>query len=294
MKKILLLLFLFPVIALGQEDLKKSAEDFVLNYIKLFQEKKWDVIQDMYVDDAQMIQPDGKVVPLRETIKSFFDEVSGIKDDVKQVTVDVTGPNSALVMTRFIETRDWTVKVEVRDFFEIYLLERVEGVWKIKKYYFNMNNPLTFSEAIEEKYQKENSPALSKANWAINHGWSLICNDIDYFKQAGITPAESGRIMGERFAKTWNQSLGFDGLVNGFIWGLQIMSTNVEVLERDETTLKAKFLSPVINKEWNITPEDLFIFSQNVWPEIANYMGGICELSVEGNEWILTINKKPE
>ncbi len=164
MKKILLLLFLFPVIALGQEDLKKSAEDFVLNYIKLFQEKKWDVIQDMYVDDAQMIQPDGKVVPLRETIKSFFDEVSGIKDDVKQVTVDVTGPNSALVMTRFIETRDWTVKVEVRDFFEIYLLERVEGVWKIKKYYFNMNNPLTFSEAIEEKYQKENSPALSKAN----------------------------------------------------------------------------------------------------------------------------------
>ncbi|MCE5206040.1 MAG: hypothetical protein LLF80_08070 [Porphyromonadaceae bacterium] len=204
---------------------------------------------------------------MRETIQANIERARGkitdVKIDIKQVVVDVVGPNSALVTTNGIDRREWSEYIQVIDFFEINLLERADGVWKIKKHYYNINFPLTFAETIEEKYRRDNSPVIDKLDWSIGHLWSLICNDIDYFKQAGTTPAEYGRMFGNRFAKTWNQKLGFDGLINGFVWSLQFMSSQVEVLERNETTFKAKFLATDRNKGWDITSEELLIVCQN-------------------------------
>ena len=40
MKKLFFLLILLPVVTFSQENLKKSAEDFVTGYFKLFEDKK--------------------------------------------------------------------------------------------------------------------------------------------------------------------------------------------------------------------------------------------------------------
>lgn len=112
MKKIFLLLIMFPTILFSQENLKKSAEDFMTGYIKLFEEKKCDIIPSMYAEDAQLIWPDGKVMPLIEAMKPFLDkyekESASVKIDVKWIQIDVTGPNSVMVTTNLINTTNRT------------------------------------------------------------------------------------------------------------------------------------------------------------------------------------------
>jgi len=176
----------------------------------------------------------------------------------------------------------------------VYLLEQKNGAWKIKKWIPQQNLPLIYTENVDKKYQTGNTAAIFKAGNAINHGWVLILSMIEHFKNAGISPAESGKMIGARFAKTWDPSMGFEALASGFNWGLQIMSTYVEVLERNNRTFKAKFLSPATYESWNVTKEDLLVCSQNTWQEIADYMGGICSLTEDGNYWIITMTKKPD
>lgn len=55
---------------------------------------------------------------------------------------------------------------------------------------------------------------------------------------------------------------------------------------------KKEGLSPAVYDNWNVTREDLFISSQNIWQEIADYMGGVCSLSESGKYWIITMTKK--
>ncbi|HAR37244.1 MAG: hypothetical protein A2W86_02250 [Bacteroidetes bacterium GWD2_45_23] len=292
MKKILFLLFLIPVLVFCQEDQNKSAEDFVKEYSKLFEEKNWDAVQKMYAEGAIIIEPHGKVQPIRETIKSFFEKTGNIKQDVKNISTEITGPNSAIVTRIFTETRDRSGKAEVIDFFEIYILEKIDGVWKIKINYYSLNNPLIFAKTIDKKYQIPNAPLFDKAGWLVSHAWDVAILFINYFKETGTTSAEVGIMVGKRSSKTFNQSEGFDGLTDIFISGLQILSTYAEVLERDETTFKAKFLAPVVDKDFDVTSDDLYIFSKNMWTEMADYMGSDCNLSVDGDYWILSMNKK--
>lgn len=51
---------------------------------------------------------------------------------------------------------------------------------------------LIFAKGIEEKYQKDNPPALDKLGRAINNSWSFIFYEIERSKHAGTTPAVSG------------------------------------------------------------------------------------------------------
>lgn len=253
MKSLLFYVFiLLPSILFGQDDLKKSAEDFMKGYYKLFEEKKWNLVTETYAEDAQVVWMNGMVLSLYEMMKPVLEknktEMTSDKVDVKWILSDITGPNSVLVTTRYIEATDRT----------------------------------------------GNTAAIFKAGNAINHGWVLILSMIEHFKNAGISPAESGKMIGARFAKTWDPSMGFEALASGFNWGLQIMSTYVEVLERNNRTFKAKFLSPATYESWNVTKEDLLVCSQNTWQEIADYMGGICSLTEDGNYWIITMTKKPD
>lgn len=296
MKKLVCLLALLPAMAFSQTDLKQSAEDFVKGYFKLFEEKKWDIIPEMYAEDAQVIWLNGEIQSMAERMKPVLEkcktEMPNDKIDVKWILSDVTGPESALVTTSYTETMNHSGNVRVTDNMGVMLLERKEGSWKIKKWIPTQNFPLLYHESIDQKYRWNNTAAVFKAGSAIDHTWSLMISDIAYAKDAGISAAEFGQRMGVRYAKSWNPSAGFEGLANNFTWGLQIMSKYVEVLERNETTLKAKFLAPVINDNAEVTKEDLYHFSQNVWSEIAGVMGGSCTLAEEGTYWILTMNKK--
>ncbi|MFA6701464.1 MAG: hypothetical protein WCR12_02745 [Dysgonamonadaceae bacterium] len=296
MKKLFLLLIIFPTILFSQENMKKSAEDFVTGYFKLFEDKKWDKIPNMYADDSQVVWLNGKVLPLPESMNATLEknkiEMTSDNIDVKWMLTDVTGPNTALVTSSYIETTNRSGNIRVTENVGVYLLEQNDGKWQIKKWFPHQNFPLLYKDKIDKRYQIDNIAVIYLASSAINHGWSLICNDIDYFKRTGISPSEYGSMMGERFAKSWDQSVGFNAFATDFIKGLQIMSTYVEVLERNETSFKVKFLSPVIDKNWDVTSKELFSCSRTIWSKIANHMGANCSLDDDGKYWVITMKKK--
>ncbi|MDD2243407.1 MAG: hypothetical protein PHY69_09830 [Dysgonamonadaceae bacterium] len=297
MKKIFfLLIILLPTLVFSQENIRRSAEDFVIEYFKLFEEKQWDAIPNMYAKDAQVIWLNRNVLPLLETMKPILDknktEMTGEKIDVKWILTDVMGTNTAMVYTRYLETTNRLGQIRVTDNMGVFQLEQINGEWKIKKWIPSQNFPLIFNQNIDEKYQMDNMATIAKAGFAIQHGWNILFYNLEYFNKAGTTPAELGRMMGARFAETWDKTKGFEGLANGFIWGLQIMSTYVEVLERNETTFVAKIAPPNTASIFDFTKEDLFICCQNIWSEIADYMGGNCTLENQENYWIITLKKK--
>lgn len=178
------------------------------------------------------------------------------------------------------------------EYIEVYLLERKDDIWKIKKDVANWNFPLINNENIDKKYQINNMSASAKLDGAINQRWYAIFYDIDYFKKNGTPPAEYGKMMGVMYAKGKDKSKGFEGLFYGFIWDLQILSKYVEVMERNETSFKARFIPPIIGEKWDFTREELFNYSKNVWSEIADYMGATCTQTDDGKYWIATMNKK--
>jgi hypothetical protein len=209
MKSLLFYVFiLLPSILFGQDDLKKSAEDFMKGYYKLFEEKKWNLVTETYAEDAQVVWMNGMVLSLYEMMKPVLEknktEMTSDKVDVKWILSDITGPNSVLVTTRYIETTDRTGNIRVTDNIGVYLLEQKNGAWKIKKWIPQQNLPLIYTENVDKKYQTGNTAAIFKAGNAINHGWVLILSMIEHFKNAGISPAESGKMIGARFAKTWD------------------------------------------------------------------------------------------
>ncbi|WP_294068250.1 hypothetical protein, partial [Proteiniphilum sp. UBA1028] len=113
MKSLLFYVFiLLPSILFGQDDLKKSAEDFMKGYYKLFEEKKWNLVTETYAEDAQVVWMNGMVLSLYEMMKPVLEknktEMTSDKVDVKWILSDITGPNSVLVTTRYIETTDRT------------------------------------------------------------------------------------------------------------------------------------------------------------------------------------------
>ncbi|MFA7584473.1 MAG: hypothetical protein WCZ46_13160 [Proteiniphilum sp.] len=257
---------------------------------------KWDTIIELYADDAKMILPNGKKLPLRETIQANIvnnrEKIKSVKIDVKEISSEITGPNSVIVTTNQLQTNNWSGNIYTFDYFDFFLLERTARSWKIKSYFISSNFPVIYAETIDKKYQRDNPPAIDKLGWTIKHGWAILYYEIERSKEAGITPEEAGIIMGKRFVQSWDKSKGFDGLTNGFLWNLTSLSTYIEVLERNEITLNVKFLSPVVYKFWNVTPEELFNFSQNIWIEIADYMGANCSQTSDGTYWIVTFNKK--
>lgn len=296
MKKLFFLLILLPVVTFSQENLKKSAEDFVTGYFKLFEDKKWDEILNTYADDGLLIWPNSKIVPLRETMKPYLDknktEMTSEKVDIKWILTDVTGPNSAMVTTSYMDKTDKTGNIRITDNIAVFLLERKSGSWKIKKSYPQSNFPLIYNAGIDKKYQTDNNGLMNNCTGAIGQEWSLLCYEIENLKKDGVAPTEYGIKTGKRFAITWDKTKGYEGLVSGFTWGFQVMSTYVEVMEKNENTFKTRILSPTINKNWDVTSNELLIFTENVWKEIADFMGGTCTIKQDGKYWIVTMTKK--
>ena len=296
MKKLFLLLLLFPTFLFSQENMKKSAEDFIMEYFKLHEDLKWDAIPGMYAEDAQIVWPNGEVLNTMKEIKPYLEKINketiGLKIDVKTMLVDVTGPNSVMVTTNFISTIKQKEIIHVFDQTDVYLLERVGDLWKIKKDVTNWNFPLIFSENVDEKYVLRSMPLIVRAKEAIDLVWSNISYGIEDFKKSGRPSAMYGKIMGKRYASFWDQSKGFNYSTLSLIKAFEVFFTQVEVMQRDETTLKARFTPPMINKNMNVTRKDLFNYSESFWFEIADKMGTSFTQTDDGKYWIVTIKKK--
>lgn len=296
MKKLFFLFILLPTFVFSQENLKKSAEDFITGYFKLFEDKKWDEIPGAWAKDAQIVVLDGSISPAAEMIKNVLKNsiptIVSEKIEIKWIATDAIGSNKAMVSVRYVETIKRTnVPLRATDNIGVFLVVKEEGVWKIKKWIIGQNFAIVYDNKIDKKYITNPFASLYRFNSANHQLWGMVLYNIENSKKNGISPSDAGKAMGIRFAKSWDVSKGFDGLVSSFVWGLQVFSNYVEVLERNEDTLKARFLPPSDMKKWNVTRDELRIAVLNEWSEIANYMGGTCSLADDGDYWVLEFNR---
>ncbi len=296
MKKLVFLLILLPTVAFSQENLKKSAQDFIPSYFKLWEDKKWDEILNSYTDDAQVIHY-RLVRPLNQLVKNIVENwkqnQTSYKVDIESISADVVSPTSAFVIATFLDYEiDKSGEAQVGQGMELFLLELIDNSWKINKAIPIYSPPVIYNKNIEQKFQTGILSPQSRLDGAMNQMGAIMMYNLEYFKKNGKTPAEIGKMMGARFAITWDQSRGFAGLVSGCVWGIQTMSSYIEVLERNENTLKIKFVPFTISETWDVTREDILDMFQNTWSEIADYMGGTCSLVDDGKYWIATMNKK--
>ncbi len=299
MKKLFLFLLLLPAVTFGQESQKKSAEDFVTGFLKMFEEKKRDDILKSCSDDGQMIWPNHSITSLPEMMTSIVNnnkiEMTSDKIDIEWITADVVGPASAMVTVSYLETTDRSGNVCVKDNLDVYLLELKEGNWKIKKLIPQDNYPLIYNKNIDEKFRTGGMGPLTRFNGAlIQYAFKAMC-DLEILKNEGISPAEVGKIIGKRDTKIDRETRNFEGIATEFVWGIQSISTYTEVLERNENTLKLKFIPFLVSEKWGsgVTNEDIRIMMENLFKiKSADSMGGECSLEVDGKYWILKLNKK--
>ena len=161
-----------------------------------------------------------------------------------------------------------------------------------KKWINSQNFPVVNNESIEAKYRAGNSPVSNKFATSANLSYGFECCMIEYFKKKGISPSELGKIVGKRYASTWDKSVGYNGLISNFAGYFQFVSTYVEILDRTDRTFKARILAPVIQKSWEITRDDAVDFIQQTWFEIADNMGFDCKVTDDGQYWTVAMNKK--
>ena len=165
--------------------------------------------------------------------------------------------------------------------------------WKIKDWHSQYFSPVTFNTKIDKKWQKGKIEPFWRFSGAVNQMYSLLMGFMEDYKNKGTSPAQAGKMIGARFAKEWDQSKGFESLASGMMWNFQTMSTDIEVLERNENIIKFKLKAfQVDEKNWNVTQQEFLEFFQNSLNEIASHMGGTCIIVVDGKQWIITLSKK--
>ena len=297
MKKLFFLLILLPVVTFSQENLKKSAEDFITGYFKLFEDKKWDDITNSFTEDAQIIFPNHYVANSGSSVKSLVEQnktnMTSDKVDVKWISTDVMGTGSAMVTVSYLETTDRSGNVRVTDNLDVYLLVLNDGNWKIKKLIPQDNYVLIFDKNIDKKYENIKIGPLPRHEGTLIQLNGVSLFNIEEYKKNGIDAAQLGKKTGLRFAKGWDPSRGFDGLASSYLWLLQTMSPYIEVLERNDKSAKYKIMPlTTLWDGWNVTKQEIFDYNQNILTVIADHMGVNCTLMEDGKYWIVTMTKK--
>lgn len=297
MKKLIFLLVLLPFGVVGQNDLNKSAEEFVLGYFKMFENKQWDEVPKSLTDDCVFIganyTPALYSTMLSNILRFNRENLISDKIEVKWINADAIGPNAAMVSIHYIENVERSnFSPRSTDNISIFLLVQNEGAWKIKKLIIQQSYPLLVDKQIDQMYQRGALGMLARFDGGLGQMSSVFMYILESSMKGGATPAETGKKIGARFAKTWDQSKGFEGLANGFAYGLQTGSNYVEIMERSETTFKARFRLFPVSPTWEVTPQNILDMYKGMWDEIVGYMGGTYTLTDDGKFWTVTLNKK--
>jgi len=307
MKNTLFLLLIIPFMAFGQSSitpetetpdaLKKSAESFVTSWFKCFEEKKLDNLTGFFSDDAQLYTS-AKTVLLKDEAKSLTDyyknKVTDCKATINSFSTEVFGQNAALVTVRYLEMDEVQGNREYFDYLDNYLLEKQNGNWKIKRIISSYSQPVIFGNSVENSWQRGKAEPFNRFNGALGQMNGITAYFLGDYKKNGTPLPELGKIVGARFAKSWDESRGFKGLSSGFVWVVQSISPYIEILERSETNVKVKYENIFRNleKDWNITDQEILDYFRNAFSAIADHMGGTCTIDEDGKYYLLTLNEK--
>jgi hypothetical protein len=306
MKKLIFLLIILPAIAFSQqsankavtsdENLKKSAETFITNWLQSWENKKWaEILSSSNEDGIYYSSVETNALPevLKGAVDYYKKSITDSKILINSLSTEVFGQAFAMVTARYMETTTNSGNVTYLEYLDVFLLEMNKSSWKIKDWHSQYFAPVIFNTSIDKKWQKGKAEPVWRYSGALNQMYSLLVCFMEDYKKKGTSPAQAGKMMGARFAKEWDQSKGFESLASGMMWNFQTMFNYIEVLERNANTIKFKLdIFQVDKKNWNVTQEEFIEFFQNSLNEIASHMGGTSTIIVEGRQWIITLSKK--
>ena len=306
MKKFIFLVLLIPVLTFchdsqkmtseKENELKKSAELLVTNYIKGFENKNWNEMLNSVSEKGLQIST-LETSLIRYSLIGYSEYVNKTKLE-KKVLIDslstkIIGKTTAMVTAWYKTTTINSWGIGINGNLDIFVLEKNEDNWKIQSYYPQISFPTIFNKNIESVWNYKHD-VLCRFSDAISQMGNICLYFLEDYKKNGTSLAQTGKIMGKRFAQGWNPSRGFDGLVSGFTNVIQSISTNVEVLELNKNTAIIKYdpsFKPMA-KYYNISEKELLDFFQSSFGEIADHMGGICTIKENGTFYELTLTKK--
>jgi hypothetical protein len=306
MKKLIFLLIILPAISFSQqtekkaipseENLKKSAETFVTNWLQSWENKKWDEILSSSNENGiyyTSVETNALPEVLKGAVDYYKKSITDSKILINSLSTEVFGQAVAMVTARYLEYTTSSGNVTNLEYLDVFLLEMNKSSWKIKNWHSQYFAPVIFNTEIDKKWQKGKIEPVWRFSGTVNQMYSILVGFMEDYKNKGTTPAQAGKMIGARFAKDWDKSKGFAGLASGMMWNFQTMSTYLEILERNENTIKIK-LEPfqVDEKNWNVTQQEFLEFFQNSLNEIASAMGGTCIIIIENKQWIVTLSKK--
>lgn len=305
MKKLICLFLFLPAFAIGQanppqamasqESLKKSAETFVTNFMKYWEDKKYDQVMKSMTEDATFTTA-VQTINWPDDIKASMasNAIPEFKFDIYSMSSEVFGQSGAIVTIRYIQSTTAQGNTRISDNLDLLVLVMKEGDWKLKSYNPQEFYPVKFSGNIDKKWQTGKSEPINRLMGSMNQMSGIFYYFMEESKKNGISPAQLGKKLGSKFATFWDPSKGFEGLVSGFLWNLQTMSNYIEVLERNGNTAKFKY-DPLKQqaKRWNLTDQELLDYYRNAFGEISSYLGGTCSIAEDGNYYVLTLTSVP-
>ncbi len=128
---------------------------------------------------------------------------------------------------------------------------------------------------------------------------AMLAVGINFAKTQGLTAAEYGSLIGEKFKYSWNKEAGFEGFVKGMLYNASCFLVNPDIEITTNTTEKVTFKTRLwaasikVNEPvYGVTYKDCMDFFNAMASKIADYMGADYDGSYD-DEWVyFTLAKK--
>lgn len=279
----------------SEKETVKTAEAFVTSWLSNFETQNWDQL-------IAGVGPDALTVSNIETTR-LYESLAGYIEYRRNANFKTTiqidslntfalGKTNAIVNARykmFFGEKGSTSTGNVA----VFVLQKYDDKWLIREYsphtYFTFN----IDKSIPDPWNYRRD-VIWRFNDAILQMGGMMMYFLDDAVKRGISPAESGKRIGKKFAEGWNSETGFKGFVKEMNQVLLSITTDTEIKEISDNKAVFRFTSVFINQAqyWNISEKEFIDFFGNTFMEIAAKMGTDCTLEKEGNNLILTLTKK--
>jgi hypothetical protein len=226
----------------NSEDLKKSAEDFVTTWLRNWENKNWDEVMNC-MNDKTTYSDLLETKPLSSLVQMLVQTGSmpEIRITMQSAEAEILGSTNALVNARYLQETSTGSNPKMTEQLDIFLLSLDGNKWKIRNYYSFENFQVNFNQDIDKKWQYGKTDLQQRFSTGVISRTNLIIYFLEDNQKRGISPAQVGKNMGERYARLVNRQLGFNDLVSIYTSFLQTISTYVEVVERNENHAKFRF-----------------------------------------------------
>ena len=267
------------------KDISNEIKEANKKFMEAFNASDANTLTMCYTDNAKLFPANSEIIEGHDAINKFW--AGAMKMGIKKAKLETVSAtsygNTAIEEGKYSLFADNDQPIDQGKY--IVTWEKINREWKIKQDIWNTNYP-----SIEKNYKR------LEGNFII-----MMAAGINYAKKHKESVSNYGKYVGDLIKKGWRTD-GKDNLtvfLNGFKSNMKsLKSFKLEILEQDNSHIKAKMAKNWYqsmffkNEIYGVTSNDLQIFLENIWIQIADQIGLIYAQKIEDNEIAFTVTKK--